>query len=75
MIINNNEEYEQFYPYKDKTNIKYPEKYPCLCYWEEEGGGLTGYYKQIYVLYFPEGLTPNEQEIFLMGARSSYKEL
>lgn len=75
MRIDNKEEFEQFYPYKDKTNINYPEKYPCLCYWEEEGGGLTGYYKQIYVLYLPEDLTPREEEVFLMGLRACYKRL
>ena len=59
-IINNKEEFEIFYPYKRKDIEEYPAEYPCICKWEDEGGGLTGEYRQVYVLYYPKGLTPEE---------------
>ena len=69
MIINNKEEFENFYPYSKDQIGEYPKEYPCICYWQEEGGGLTGYYKQIYVIYFPKNLTPHEAFIEGLSAK------
>jgi hypothetical protein len=73
-VINNKQEYEDFYPYKNKAGIKqYPNEYPCVCTWEEEGGGLMGEYRQVYVLYFPKDVTV--EEAFLLGLSQNWKKL
>jgi len=73
MIVNNNEEFENFYPYDKKYIKEYPKEYPCVVKWEYEGGGLMGDYRQVYVAYFPKNLTPNEA--FVKGLRYVWKKL
>lgn len=73
--ISNKEEFEQFYPYENKTSIKkYPKEYPCICDWENEGGGLMGEYKQMYVLYYPKNISTIEQA-FELGVAKKFEKL
>jgi len=65
MIIKTKKQFEIFYPYDKKYIVKYPKKYPCICKVQEEERGIMGYEKQVYVAYYPKGLTPNES--FLAG--------
>ena len=70
-IINNKEEFESFYPYDDKKHIKnFPKEYPCVAKWEDEGGGLMGDYRQVYVAYFPKNTTSDES--FLIGLKNPW---
>lgn len=75
MIINNNEEFELFYPYEKKyvKQYPYPKEYPCVCRWFTEGGGLMGEYRQVYVTYFPKDLTP--EQAFLAGINAEWEPL
>lgn len=74
-VINNQEEYKEFFPYENKESIKeYPTEYPCICTWEEEGGGLMGEYRQMYVIYFPKD-DVSVNEAFLLGLKSNWKKL
>jgi hypothetical protein len=74
VVINNKQEYEDFYPYANKAGIKeYPKEYPCVCTWEDEGGGLMGEYRQMYVLYFPKDVTV--EEAFLLGVKRNWQPL
>jgi hypothetical protein len=73
MLVNNKEEFEDFYPYSKDQISEYPKEYPCVCKWEHEGGGLTGDYKQVCVAYFPVNATPNEA--FLIGLRNPWTPL
>lgn len=73
MIINNKEDFEEFYPYDKKYIRDYPKEYPCICKWVYESGGLAGDYKKIYVAYFPKNTTPNES--FLIGLKSPWEIL
>lgn len=73
-VINNKQEYEDFYPYENKAGIKeYPKEYPCVCTWENEGGGLMGEYRQMYVIYFPKDISI--QEAFLLGLKRNWQQL
>jgi hypothetical protein len=49
---------------KDQID-EYPSEYPCVCACEEEGGGLMGEYKVVYVTYFPKNVTI-EEAFFLL---------
>lgn len=71
--INNNEEFEDFYPYDKKYIKEYPKEYPCVVKLEWEGGGLMGDYKQVYVAYFPKNVSI--EEAFLMGLEYSWTKL
>jgi hypothetical protein len=73
MIINNKEEYEEFYPYSKDKIKEYPKEYPCICSWSTEGGGLMGEYRQVYVIYFPKNLTADEA--FLKGLYPEWIEI
>jgi hypothetical protein len=73
MIINNKEEFENFYPYSKDQIKEYPSEYPCVCTWEEEGGGLMGEYKVVYVTYFPKNVTI--EEAFLQGLNPKWKNI
>jgi hypothetical protein len=73
MLINNKEEFEEFYPYSKDQISKYPSEYPCLCSWSNEGGGLMGEYKQVRVIYFPKNVTV--EEAFLLGIKKQWLEL
>jgi hypothetical protein len=73
-VINNQKEYEEFYPYENKAGIKqYPNEYPCVCNYEQEGGGLMGEYWQMYVIYFPKNVTV--EEAFLLGLKRNWQIL
>lgn len=73
MVINNKEEYDEFYPY-DKKNIKlYPKEYPCVCKIENVGAGIMGDYWQVYVAYFPKDVSI--EEAFLLGIRNPWEEI
>ena len=73
MIINNQQEYEDFFPY-DKKYIKvYPTQYPCYCKMEFEGGGLMGDYKQVYVAYFPKNVSV--EEAFVLGLKQPFEPI
>ena len=73
-VINNQQEYEAFYPYENKAGIKqYPKEYPCVCTYELEGGGLMGEYWQMYVAYFPKDVSI--QEAFLLGLKRNLEQL
>jgi hypothetical protein len=70
-VINNKEEFEEFFPYPKKDQIReYPKEYPCVCKWEHEGGGLMGDYRQPYVAYFPKEGTL--QDAFLDGLKQPW---
>jgi len=74
IVINNQEEYKDFFPYANKESIKeYPTEYPCVCKVEIEGGGLMGDYRQLYVIYFPKDVSI--EEAFLLGLKSNWKKL
>lgn len=74
VVINNKQEYEDFYPYANKAGIKqYPKEYPCVCTYEQEGGGLVGEYWQMYVLYFPKDVTV--EEAFFLGVKRKWEKL
>ncbi len=74
VVINNKQEYEEFYPYENKQGIKkYPDEYPCVCTWEFEGGGLMGEYKQVYVAYFPKNVSV--EEAFILGLKRKFEPL
>jgi hypothetical protein len=74
IVINNQEEYKDFFPYANKESIKeYPTEYPCVCKVEIEGGGLMGDYRQVYVIYFPKDVSI--EEAFLLGLKSNWKKL
>ena len=73
--INNKKEFEDFYPYENKQGIKnYPKEYPCICTWEEDGGGLMGEYRQVYVLYYPKNVSTVE-EAFEIGLSKKFEKL
>lgn len=73
-VINNKQEYVDFYPYENKVGIKeYPSEYPCVCKVEIEGGGLMGDYRQVYVIYFPKDVSV--EEAFLLGLKQNWKKL
>jgi hypothetical protein len=73
-IINNQQEYEEFYPYENKAGIKqYPKEYPCVCTYEQEGGGLMGEYWQMYVAYYPKNVSV--EEAFLLGLKRKFEPL
>ena len=69
-IIKNKDDFEEFYPYDKKYIDKYPNEYPCVCKWENEGGGLMGDYRQVYVTYFPKNISSNDA--FLIGLRNPW---
>lgn len=71
-IINNKEEFEQFYPYSKDQIDNYPKEYPCMCNWFEEGGGLMGEYRQVYVLYYPKDV---DKKSFEQGVRARVEKL
>jgi hypothetical protein len=73
VVIDNKEEFEEFYPYSKDQIGEYPKEYPCVCTWEEEGGGLMGEYRQVYVLYFPKDVTI--EEAFLLGVKRNWQPL
>ena len=73
MIINNKEEFQDFYPYSKDQIDEYPSEYPCVCVCEEEGGGLMGEYKVVYVTYFPKNVTI--EEAFLQGMKPKWEKL
>ena len=74
VVINNQQEYEDFYPYDNKAGIKaYPKEYPCVCTYELEGGGLMGEYWQMYVAYFPKDVSI--QEAFFLGLKRNLEQL
>jgi hypothetical protein len=73
MVINNKEEFENFYPYSKDQIKEYPKEYPCVCSWSEEGGGLMGEYKIIYATYFPKNVTT--QEAFIQGMTPKWEKL
>lgn len=64
-VVNNDQEYEEFYPYDKKNIRKYPKEYPCCVGMSLEGGGLTGEWWDIHVAYFPKNVTTDEA--FLIG--------
>ena len=67
-VINNQQEFEDFFPYDNKASIKqYPKEYPCVCTWETEGGGIMGDYRQVYVAYFPKNVSV--EEAFVLGLK------
>ena len=72
-VINNKEEFEEFYPYDKKYIEEYPKEYPCVAKWEHEDCGLMGDKKQVYVAYFPKNLKPNEA--FYKGLFYSWQDL
>ena len=73
-VINNKQEYVDFYPYENKAGIKeYPSEYPCVCKVEIEGGGLMGDYRQVYVIYFPKDVSI--EEAFLLGLKENWKKI
>jgi len=73
MIITNDKEFEEFFPYPKKYIKNYPKEYPCICRRSLEGGGLTGEYYNVYVTYFPKNVTPNEA--FLIGLNPHWELL
>ena len=75
MIINNKQDFENFYPYDKKYIDEYPKEYPCICKFEYEGGGLMGEYKQVYVAYFPKNKNINLNESFIEGLYYIWKPL
>lgn len=60
MEINNKKEFEEFYPYDKQYIDEYPKEYPCIVRWDTQGGGLMGDYKQVYIAYYPNNLSPNK---------------
>lgn len=60
MIINNKKEFEEFYPYEKKYIEEYPKEYLCVVKSKSEGGGISGYYEQVYVAYYPKNLPLNK---------------
>ena len=73
MLINNAQEFENFYPYDKKYIEEYPKEYPCVVKVESEGGGLMGDYKQVYIAYYPKNL--NYRDTFLAGLTYNWKPL
>jgi hypothetical protein len=69
LVINNNQEFEENYPY-DKKYIK---EYPCVMATEYHDAGLMGTYWDVQIAYFPESLTP--QEAFLAGMNAKWVKL
>jgi hypothetical protein len=74
MLINNKEDYEAFYPYPKGKIKEYPREYPCICIWKEEGGGLMGEYRQVYVTYFPKDVE-TIQEAFIQGVNAKWEKI
>lgn len=72
-VINNKEEFENFYPYDKKYIEEYPTEYPCVCKVEWEDYGLMGDQRVVYVAYFPKDQTPDEA--FLSGLRYDWNRL
>ena len=76
-IINNKQEFQNFYFYWNdgKCNPpKYPTHYPCVCKQEDVDGGLVGDHVEHYVTYFPSiNVTPNEA--FLLGLDADWQYL
>lgn len=73
LIINNKEEYEDFYPY-DNTDINnYPKEYPCIVKCEFIEGGLMGDYKQVSVIYYPTNVSI--KEAFYEGLKGNWEIL
>ena len=75
MVVNNNKEFEDFYPYERQyvNKYDYPKEYPCIVKWDYEGGGLGGEYRQVYVAYFPKNVSIEES--FIMGLRDPWERL
>ena len=72
-VINNKEEFEEFYPYDKKYIKEYPKEYPCICYWETELRGIMGDERVAYIAYFPKDVTI--QEAFLAGVHVKWERI
>ena len=72
-IVNNKEEFDALYPYKEGTFNIYPKEYPCVCKCKHVEGGLMGDYYEIKVAYIPENKTPIE--MFMAGISNPWEEL
>jgi hypothetical protein len=72
-LINNKEEFEEFYPYDKNYITEYPKEYPCVAKWEYEDCGLMGDKRQVYVAYFPKDVTL--EDAFIKGLFYSWNYL
>ena len=78
-LINNAEEFKEFYPYKSPPNPEpcpklsdYPKRYPCICSEESMDGGLGGDYWEISYIYIPEDCKCVESFIMGVYAKKEY---
>jgi len=69
-IINNKEEFEEYYPYDKKYIKEYPKEYPCIAKCEIEDRGIMGDERVVYLAYYPKNLTSNE--VFYKGLNYSW---
>ena len=71
MIINNREEYLEFWPYENKASCKrFPKEYPCFCERVLKDCGIMGDFWEIEIIYIPKDLkSDREIEIFLRGIK------
>ena len=76
-IINNKQEFQEFYHYWNDGKYKpkkYPKKYPCACKKEHVDGGLCGDYMSHYVVYFPE-IEMGTKDAFILGLNTKWEYL
>jgi hypothetical protein len=73
LVIHNDQEFEEHYPYSKDQIKEYPKEYPCVLGMEYHDAGLMGTYWEVEVVYFPKNVTP--EEAFLMGMSPKWVRL